>query len=71
MTHPDSFEQIAKRYGLKRDKMYEWFQITEWETTEHISGDMIYTTQQTLQNVGIIDDLNDPRAFCADWSELV
>ncbi|MFM9943748.1 MAG: substrate-binding domain-containing protein [Bacteroidia bacterium] len=71
MSHPDSFELIAKRYGLKIDKMYEWFQITEWETKENIPADMIYLTTQTLQNVGIINELKLPQTFCADWCNLV
>jgi len=71
MTHPDNFDQIAKKYNLKRDKMYEWFQITEWETNEHISADMIYTTTQTLKNVGIIEDVKPPESFCADWCRLI
>lgn len=71
MTHPDSFELIAKRYGLKKDKMYEWFQITEWETTEHINGDMIYSATQALQNIGIISEANNPAMFCAEWCDLV
>ena len=71
MTHPDSFELIANRYGLKKDKMYEWFQITEWETTEHINGEMIFSTTQTLQKVGIINESNNPEVFCADWCKLV
>lgn len=71
MTHPDSFELIAKRYGLKTDKMYEWFQITEWETNEQVRGDMIYTTAQTLQKVGIIKELKNPKTFCANWCKIV
>jgi sulfonate transport system substrate-binding protein len=71
MTHPDNFDQIAKKYNLKRDKMFEWFQITEWETNEPISADMIYTTTQTLKNVGIIDEVKPPETFCANWCRLI
>mgnify|MGYP000988793952 FL=1 len=71
MTHPDNFEHIAKRYTLKKDKMYEWFQITEWETNETISADMIYTTTQILNKVGIIDEVLPPTAFCAEWCPIV
>ena len=71
MTHPDNFELIAKRYNLKKDKMYEWFQITEWETTGQIKGDIIYTTAQTLQNSGIIRDIFEPKSFCASWCKVV
>lgn len=71
MTHPDSFERIAMRYGLKNEKMYEWLQITEWETKENIHADMIYTTTQTLQNIGLIEEVKLPETFCADWCNLV
>jgi len=71
MTHPDNFEHIAHKYGLKKDKMYEWFQITEWETTEHVHGDMIYTTAQTLQKVGIIEEAKTPAYYCADWVRII
>jgi sulfonate transport system substrate-binding protein len=71
MAHPDSFELIANFYGLKKDKMYEWFQITEWETSQEMNGDMIFSTTQTLQKVGIIAESKNPEVFCADWCTLV
>jgi len=71
MNHPDSFEHIAIKFGLKKDKMFEWFQITEWETQEIINADMIYTTTQTLHNIGIIEEIKSPEIFCAQWVRLV
>lgn len=63
-------EPLAKRYGLKIDKMYEWFQITEWETRGQISADMIYTTAQVLHEVGVIDEVIKPEHCCAPWVSL-
>ena len=71
MTHPDAFELIAARYGLKNDRMYEWFQITEWETSGSMHGDILYTTAQTLHNAGIIQAVLTPDRYCADWCKVV
>lgn len=71
MMHPDAFELIAGKYSLKKDKMFEWFQITEWETSEQIHGDMLYATLQTLENVGIISTYENPEKYCAQWSQII
>ena len=71
MTHPDSFELIAGKYGLKKDKMYEWFQITEWETTGPIHVEVLNSAVQSLFKVGIIGHINEPHTFCAPWCHVI
>lgn len=71
MTNPDNFEYIANRFNLKKDKIYEWMQLTEWENSDQISKSMISDTLNTLYKVGLIKNKPFPEQCCAGWCKLI
>jgi len=64
MQQPNAIELISKRYGIEPKDAELWMNMTEWETTNEIHPEVIQKVQDTLQNLGVIQNQKNPEDFC-------
>ena len=60
----NAVELISSRYGIQEEDAAKWLSVTEWESSNDLTGDIIQNVQETLMNLGVIHKKRDFDEFC-------
>ncbi len=60
----NAVELISSRYGIQEEDAAKWLSVTEWESSNDLTGDIIQSVQETLMNLGVIHKKRDFDEFC-------
>ena len=60
----NAVELISSRYGIQEQDAAKWLSVTEWESSNDLTGDIIQNVQETLMNLGVIHKKRDFDEFC-------
>ena len=60
----NAVELISSRYGIQEEDAAKWLSLTEWESSNDLTGDIIQNVQETLMNLGVIHKKRDFDEFC-------
>jgi ABC-type nitrate/sulfonate/bicarbonate transport system substrate-binding protein len=67
----DTVQIIAQRCQLQEEQVQQWLTITHWNEQLQVSRSMLNNTTETLQQLGIIENLIDPAALVMPQTQLV
>ena len=60
----NAVELISSRYGIQEEDAAKWLSVTEWESSNDLTGDIIQNVQEMLMNLGVIHKKRDFDEFC-------
>ena len=60
----NAVELISSRYGIQEEDAAKWLSVTEWESSNDLTGDIIQNVQETLMKLGVIHKKRDFDEFC-------
>jgi sulfonate transport system substrate-binding protein len=68
--HPQAVSMLAQRYQLKPEDAATWFRDVQWAPDNSIETGMLEQVMQTLHQLGLIEQVQEPTFLCNELCQL-